>query len=408
MTMNEEKLLDYSPQNAFFVFDRDHFENNISNIRRSFSNVGVPLDIGYSFKTNFTPYICKTARRLGCKAEVVSPFEYSLARRYGFSPDEIIYNGVCKDVWQAYACAELGGIVNCDTVTEFSKLAEIAKTKGKKIKLGVRVSFPAGNGVNSRFGIPCESNEFEELLALLSDSSVTEHVELAGIHCHISKARQLHYWRLRISKMLDIAKVLHVTDYIDLGGDMFSEMERDMSKQFGGYCTMQEYASVIAQELSHADKKYRIILEAGTPTIANAMSLYSRVTSIKRRPNYPNDVVILNTSKFDLGYASTVLNLPITVYKTGGSARRKLHTAIFSGYTCIEDDKIYRGYTGELGVGDTVVFRNVGAYSISQSPAFILPQPEILAVHGDSIEIIKRRSTPSDVLASYKTEGGEA
>lgn len=406
--MNEERLLDYSPQNAFFVFDRDCFENNISNIKRSFSNVGVPLDIGYSFKTNFTPYICKTARRLGCKAEVVSPFEYSLARRYGFTPDEIIYNGVCKDVWQAYTCAELGGIVNCDTVTEFSKLAEIAKTKGKKIKLGVRVSFPAGNGVNSRFGIPCESNEFEELLALLSDSSVTEHVELAGIHCHISKARQLHYWRLRTSKMLDIAKVLHVTDYIDLGGDMFSEMERDMSKQFGGYCTMQEYASVIAQELSHADKKYRIILEAGTPTIANAMSLYSRVTSIKRRPNYPNDVVILNTSKFDLGYASTVLNLPITVYKTGGSARRKLHTAIFSGYTCIEDDKIYRGYTGELGVGDTVVFRNVGAYSISQSPAFILPQPEILAVHGDSIEIIKRRSTPSDVLASYKTEGGEA
>ena len=406
--MNEEQLLDYSPQNSFFVFDRDRFENNISNIHRSFRNVDVPLDIGYSFKTNFTPYICKTAKLLGCKAEVVSPFEYSLARRYGFTPDEIIYNGVCKDIWQAYSCAELGGIVNCDTVTEFSKLAEIAKTKGKKIKLGVRVSFPVGNGVNSRFGIPCESNEFEELLALLSDSSVTDHVELAGIHCHISKARQLHYWRLRISKMLDIAKALHVTDYIDLGGDMFSEMERDMSKQFGGYCTMQEYASVIAHELSYADKKYRIILEAGTPTIANAMSLYSRVTSIKRRPNYPNDVVILNTSKFDLGYASTVLNLPITVYRTGSSARRKLHTAIFSGYTCIEDDKIYREYTGELGVGDTVVFRNVGAYSISQSPAFILPQPEILAVHGSDIEIIKRRSTPSDVLASYKTEGGEA
>lgn len=405
--MNEEQLLDYSPQNAFFVFDRDRFENNISNIHRSFHNVDVPLDIGYSFKTNFTPYICKAAKLLGCKAEVVSPFEYSLARRYGFTPDEIIYNGVCKDVWQAYSCAELGGIVNCDTVTEFSKLAEIAKTKERKIKLGVRVSFPVGNGVNSRFGIPYESNEFEELLALLSDSSVTDHVELAGIHCHISKARQLHYWQRRIFKMLDIAKALHVTDYIDLGGDMFSEMERDMSKQFGGYCTMQEYAYAIARELSYADKKYRIILEAGTPTIANAMSLYSRVTSIKRRPDYPNDVVILNTSKFDLGYASTVLNLPITVYKTGGSARKKLHTAIFSGYTCIEDDKIYRGYTGELGVGDTVVFRNVGAYSISQSPAFILPQPEILAVHGSDIEIIKRRSTPSDVLASYKTEGGE-
>lgn len=405
--MNEERFLDYSPQNAFFVFDRDRFENNISNIQRSFSNVGVPLDIGYSFKTNFTPYICKTARRFGCKAEVVSPFEYSLARRYGFAPDEIIYNGVCKDVWQAYSCAELGGIVNCDTVSEFSKLAEIAKSRGEKIKLGVRVTFSVGNGIQSRFGIPYESKEFEDLLALLSDESVKEHVELAGIHCHISKARQLHYWRCRIFKMLDIAKALHVTDYIDLGGDMFSEMEQDMSKQFGGYCTMQEYAYAIAQELSYADKKYRIILEAGTPTIANAMSMYSRVTAIKCRPDYPHDIVILNTSKFDLGYASSVLNLPIAVYKTGNAPRKNLHDAVFTGYTCIEDDKIYRGYTGELAVGDTVVFRNVGAYSISQSPAFILPQPEILAVHGDSIEIIKRRSTPSNVLASYKTEGGE-
>lgn len=406
--MNEERLLDYSPQNAFFVFDRDCFENNISNIQRSFSNVGVPLDIGYSFKTNFTPYICKTARLFGCKAEVVSPFEYSLARRYGFSPDEIIYNGVCKDVWQAYSCAELGGIVNCDTVSEFSKLAGIAKSKGKKIKLGVRVTFPVGNGIKSRFGIPYESKEFEDLLALLSDESVKEYVELAGIHCHISKARQLHYWRLRISKMVEIARKLNVTDYIDLGGDMFSDMERDMSKQFNGYCTMQEYASVIAQEIFRSANKCRIILEAGTPTIANSMSMYSRVTAIKRRPNYPHDIVILNTSKFDLGYASSVLNLPIAVYRTGKSPQKNLHDAVFTGYTCIEDDKIYRSYTGELAVGDTVVFRNVGAYSISQSPAFILPQPEILAVHGDSIEIIKRRSTPSDVLASYKTEGGEA
>lgn len=405
--MNEERLLGYSVQNAFFVFDRDRFENNISNIQRSFRNAGVPIDIGYSFKTNFTPYICKVAKLCGCKAEIVSPFEYSLARRCGFTPDEIIYNGVCKDIWQAYACAELGGIVNCDTVAEFSKLAEIAKTKGKKIKLGVRVSFPVGNGLNSRFGIPCESNEFEELLALLSDSSVTDHVELAGIHCHISKARQIHYWLLRISKMIDIAKALHVTDYIDLGGDMFSEMEREMSRQFGGYCTMSDYASVISRELSRAEKKYRIILEAGTPTVANAMSLYSRVVAIKRRPNYPHDIVILNTSKFDLGYASSVLNLPIVVYRTGKSPQKNLHDAVFTGYTCIEDDKIYRSYTGELAVGDTVVFRNVGAYSISQSPAFILPQPEILAVHGGDIKIIKKRSTPSDVLASYKTEGGE-
>ena len=406
--MNEERFLSYSPQNAFFVFDRDRFENNISNIQRSFSNVGAPLDIGYSFKTNFAPYICKTARQFGCKAEVVSPFEYTLARFYGFTPDEIIYNGICKESWQAYSCALLGGIVNCDTVTEFSKLAEIAKSRGEKIKLGVRVTFSVGNGIQSRFGIPYESKEFEDLLALLSDESVKEHVELAGIHCHISKARQLHYWRLRISKMVEIARELNVTDYIDLGGNMFSDMERDMSKQFNGYCTMQEYASVIAQELSRSAKKYRIILESGTPTIANAMSMYSRVTAIKRRPDYPHDIVILNTSKFDLGYASAVLNLPIAVYRTGKSPQKNLHDAVFTGYTCIEDDKIYRGYTGELAVGDTVVFRNVGAYSISQSPAFILPQPEIIAAHGDSFKVIKRRSDLSDVLSGYSTEGGEA
>jgi len=43
------------------------------------------------------------------------------------------------------------------------------------------------------------------------------------------------------------------------------------------------------------------------------------------------------------------------------------------GYACTEDDTVYKSYTGELAVGDYLLFRNLGAYANSLSSDFIKP-----------------------------------
>jgi Pyridoxal-dependent decarboxylase, C-terminal sheet domain. len=74
----------------------------------------------------------------------------------------------------------------------------------------------------------------------------------------------------------------------------------------------------------------------------------------------------------------------------------------FAGFTCIESDYLYRGYSGPLTVGDYVIFSNVGSYSIVFKPPFILPNFAIVEVHeSGSVETIKRAETYDDLFQTY-------
>jgi diaminopimelate decarboxylase len=75
----------------------------------------------------------------------------------------------------------------------------------------------------------------------------------------------------------------------------------------------------------------------------------------------------------------------------------------FAGYTCIESDYLYRGYNGQLAVGDWVVFENVGSYSVVLKPPFIWPNFPIIEYNserGDS-RVVKRQETFDDVFHTF-------
>ena len=94
------------------------------------------------------------------------------------------------------------------------------------------------------------------------------------------------------------------------------------------------------------------------------------------------------------------VNPPITVYPIGKD--RTYYTDIdLAGYTCIESDVLYRNYTGELGVGDFLVFSNCGSYSIVMKPPFILPDFPVVDISGGHIELIKRREQFDDLFHTY-------
>jgi diaminopimelate decarboxylase len=96
--------------------------------------------------------------------------------------------------------------------------------------------------------------------------------------------------------------------------------------------------------------------------------------------------------------------LPIKVYALGQDVeRRYLKNAHFGGYTCIEGDYLYKGFSGYLGVGDLVIFDDVGSYSIVMKPPFILPNVAILEPDesSNSCKLIKRKEVFADIFHTY-------
>lgn len=386
-------------QTPMYVFDEKAFAKNVKDMNEAFKKYYPNFRIAYSYKTNYATHICKLANELGCYAEVVSPMEFEHACRIGSS--DIVYNGVIRDDRQKFIAALHGAKVNVDNMKELYAFSTLAKPYGDTdVQLGVRLNIDIGNGLVSRFGIDVNGRDFEKMIKVFNES---KQLKLVGVHCHISKARELQFWEKRVDKVIDVIKILQAKGildlkYIDLGSNMYGPMEESLSKQFGeDIPSYEDYAKVIGKKLAKAfpDNQPELIIEAGTPLVANTMGVLSTVVGIKKVSG--KTFATMDCSKFNLGAIAGVKNVPIEVFHN--SEGNQLEDADLVGFTCIEDDVVYRGYNGNLAIGDRVLFKNVGAYSNTFAPQFIKPVIEMVTTDG---KVIREGDSYEEVFHSYK------
>ena len=122
-----------------------------------------------------------------------------------------------NEVQGYYKDATLYLIVGADNLAELELMCEKAKeTKRDNIKIGIRVNINVGQDFVSRFGI--HENDLEKAFLLAQKYGV----KIAGLHCHISRARGLDAWIERTESLLRISDrfMPEGPDFIDLGSGM--------------------------------------------------------------------------------------------------------------------------------------------------------------------------------------------
>lgn len=77
-------MADIKLDTPYYIFYADELIKNYHNLESAFRSIYPEYHIAYSFKTNYTPAVCKIVKELGGYAEVVSDMEYTLARKTGF------------------------------------------------------------------------------------------------------------------------------------------------------------------------------------------------------------------------------------------------------------------------------------------------------------------------------------
>ena len=121
-----------------YVFHADEFIHNYKQLLNAFTSIYPKYNIGYSFKTNYTPEIIKVVKELGGLAEVVSNMEYELAKKIGYTSKDIIYNGPVKGQGLFEHLAN-GGIANIDSLDELESVIEFASTINSNIKIALEL-----------------------------------------------------------------------------------------------------------------------------------------------------------------------------------------------------------------------------------------------------------------------------
>ncbi|MBR2465180.1 MAG: alanine racemase [Clostridia bacterium] len=386
---------------AFYLLESAQFRQNFLELKSEFASIYPNFNIAYSYKTNYTPKLCKIVNELGGFAEVVSDMEMEIALRVGVAPQNIIWNGPFKNAEKVEQLLVMGGTVNIDSAYEIDLIAEIAKKyPGQKLNIGIRCNFDVNDGVVSRFGFDIESEDFSRALTLFEDY---KNLYLIGLQCHFA-TRRLDTWRPRAQGMLDlIDKLGIVPEHIDLGGGLFGKMADSLKAQFDSEIpTYKQYAQAVApifvEHFKNTENKPMLLIEPGSALVGDCMRFAARVVNIKEVRG--KAIATLLGSIYNINPTLNKKNPPIEVYPMGGEQKEYVDLD-FGGFTCIESDYLYRHFNGKLAKGDMVMFGNVGSYSVVLKPPFILPNFPMIDVCEGGLEIIKRGETFDDLFHTF-------
>ncbi len=401
MTNAEMQQLTEKIGDAFYMLESKQFRQNYIELESEFTNIYSNFNIAYSYKTNYTPKLCRIVNELGGFAEVVSDMEMEIALRIGVEPKNIIWNGPFKNAKKVEQLLVMGGTINIDSSYEIDLIAEIArKYPYHKLNIGVRCNFDINDGVVSRFGFDIESKDFNRAMALFSEY---KNLYLIDMQCHFA-TRRLDTWKPRAEGMLAlIDKLGIVPEHIDLGGGLFGKMTDSLKVQFDSEIpTYKQYAEavapVFAEHFKNTKNKPMLLIEPGSALVGDCMHFATKVVNIKDVRG--KAIATLLGSIYNINPTLNKKNPPIEVYPMGGE-QKEYEDLDFGGFTCIESDYLYRHYHGKLAKGDVVVFGNVGSYSVVLKPPFILPNFPIIDISEGKVEIIKRGESFDDLFHTF-------
>ncbi len=178
-----------------YVLDLNRLDQNYSMFTAIWAQLGCPVKVFYSVKTNYLPIVCRYMRSRGAGADVVSGYELEAALASGFPGEQIVFNGPMKTREEIEGVVDVGGLVNIDALSDIEVLEVCAQRQGCRVEVGLRVNpglNPYTNGGSddsekaaarhSKFGWPIHTSVAERVADRIARSP---HLRLVAIHCQL-------------------------------------------------------------------------------------------------------------------------------------------------------------------------------------------------------------------------------
>jgi diaminopimelate decarboxylase len=369
-----------------YLLNADRIIQSMDRLRLELARYYGRSEITYSVKTNYLSGILRRVLAAGYRLEVVSRHEMTLAESLGATPSQLLFNGPVKSADDLRYCYDAGIDVNLDSLQELESAAMIG-TAARPFRAGLRVAATLSNGHTSRFGVDCADREtLAQLRRLIDRPEVT----IAGLHLHHSSRRDAQSYCDRLDRLCEVAVLLGISvEYLDLGGGIASIPPPEIAARLSYPIDSHEkLASVVGR---HAWDRLgaagpRLILEPGIGVLADAMNYVTTVVALKPA------LAVCDGSMFDINPLRSSIHPPCHLIPAGGDAAPEATGGIaLYGATCMEIDRVGT-LTAQPRVGDLVVATNVGAYSASLAPEFIIPSAPVYSL--ESNQLLRCRRTP--------------
>ena len=377
-----------------YCYSYKQLKENIINFKKNFKSFS-PL-ICFSVKSNTNIILLREIKKLGLGADVVSMGELMLALKTGIQAKKIVFSGVGKTSNEiSFAIDKKILLINAESLSEVKEIDKIAKIKGKKVRIGIRINPNTDAKTLSQISTGKKENKFgvseKTFIEVINYCKHTNNLDLQCLSVHIGSQILDNKPYEKMLKVIDktINKTKYNFKFIDLGGGM------GISYNDNKIINYKKYNIDIKRFLKK--HKYKIIFEPGRSIIGNTGTLLSKIIYIKKSEK--KDFVILDAGMNDLMrpalYGATHKTLP-AIKKN----KYSIKTYEFVGPICESTDKfITIKKFQKLKEKDLIAICDVGAYGMVLSSNYnIRLKPIELLIRGSNVKIIKKRQKYKDLI----------
>lgn len=395
MEKSLEKKLINEVSTPFYVFDIDVLRDRID-----YLNSMMPENVHLCYAMKANPFVVKEIDEIIEKYEICSYGEWNIAKKMGVSDSKMVISGVYKDeismedILNNYKNGEVFTIESLNQIELLNKL-----TKEKKKVINIILRLTSGN----QFGM-CE----EEIIEILENRAKYEYLNIMGIQYFSGTQKKLSK---RIIKELEYVDefVLNlknnlgfVVEELEFGPGfpvVYFEAEQDFDEQ--------TYLMEIADKIKNMKYQGHITMELGRSIVASCGSYYTKV--VDKKINKEGNFAILDGGMNHLVYYGQMMAMKKPMLDILPKREDKiLENWNLVGALCTINDLIVKQLpVSNLEIGDIFVFKNTGAYSMTEGISLFLSRdlPKVVFVQGGEMKIVREN------INTYKfnmpNEGGE-
>jgi D-ornithine/D-lysine decarboxylase len=431
LTFDDVDLVDLAGRlrTPFFVYSAARIAENAATLRDAFRSRHPKTEVFFASKACSVLWVLEQVKKAGVNVEVNSGGELWKALRAGFAGSQIVFNGVAKtraEIEQAVAAGIRAIVV--DSFAELGRVNEVATALGRPADVALRIDVRVQTETHpemrtahgGKFGV-----DLIDAAALFADACSLGPVRVRGLHLHIgSQITTVEPYARAVEKALRLVEQLEAScgaplDFLDIGGGypvpyVDAADACDPADYFCATTTPRDYAEQICAIVDRSRPDLTLFIEPGRYVVSDAAVAVSRVQSEKTKrlldaSDHP--VGEEHWLLLDCGYDSIIEHTLAEWHYRAVVASRADEPADASfrlgGPLCDSGDVYvgdlgtpYRRLPAATGIGDVVVFRDVGAYSLDTMTQYNgRPRDGAYAVEGGSLVVIRRPEDYEDLIA---------
>lgn len=362
----------------FYLLDEDILLERISNIKRR-----LPDNATLCFAIKANPFLVTVLKDEDLLFEVCSPGELSICEKNGLNPDKIVFSGVCKteeDVKRAYNLK-----VNTITLESKTHCEHLIKTIREEPVHDQKVILRLSNG--NQFGM-----SEEDLYDCIEALRKYDNIKISGIHFFTGTQKKQQKIQEEIKDIECFCTQVNQKkgislQYIEYGPGLSYDYFSGKEDETHNFNELDLFSELIK------NSKWNYVIELGRYVASSCGSYVTKVMDVKRTAK--DNFIIIDGGINHINYYGQMMGMKIPgiTHLQQNNSGGEIQNYTVAGSLCTTADIVVRQLPlHEVQNGDLLVFKNIGAYSITEGIYLFLshPFPTVLLNTNGTISVLRK------------------